>query len=268
MELSIAINSYRNPELLKLCLDSIKKNVKGVEYEIIVADSATEEETEMMMREDYSDVKLFPFKENVGFRAMVNKGIEESKGEYILLLNSDIIVEESSVEKLLSFIKENQDVGIAGPKLLNFNGTLQDSCFHFYKPITIFYRRVPFKNISFVKRHLDWFLMRNYDHKDPKEADWIMGSAMMTSRKAIQKVGIMDDRFFMYMEDVDWCRRFWENGYKVMYYPYSVMLHYHAKESSRGGFLYSIFFNKYTWIHIGSAIKYFWKYCGKSLPRK
>lgn len=268
MELTIAINNHRNPDLLKLCLDSIRRNVKEIEYELIVADSETQEETEMMMREDYPEVKFFPFKENVGFQVMTKKGIKESRGNYILLLNGDIIVTPDSVRKLLDYIKSNPEVGMAGPKLLNFDGTLQYSCFHFYRPVTIIYRRTFLKKFEFAKKHLDWFLMKDYDHESPKEVDWLMGSAMIVSRSAIQKVGSMDPRFFMYMEDVDWCRRFWEEGYKVVYYPLAIMNHYHGKASDRGGFFYSIFLNKLTWIHIFSAVKYFKKYWGKIVSRE
>ncbi|MFH0969291.1 MAG: glycosyltransferase family 2 protein [Patescibacteria group bacterium] len=267
MELSIAINNYRNPELLKLCINSIKKNVLGIEYELIVADAETEEGTEMMMREDYPDVRFFPFRKNVGFQAMLKKGIEKSKGDYILLLNGDIIVNPGSAEKLLEYVKKNPEVGIAGPKLLNFNGTLQYSCFHYYKPLTIIYRRILFiQKFGFVKKHLDWFSMKDYDHENIKEVDWLMGSAMLVSRKAAEKVGMMDPQFFMYMEDVDWCRRFWENGFKVVYYPLSVMNHYHGKGSDKGGLFRSVS-NKLTWIHVRSAIKYFWKYRGKEIPK-
>jgi len=91
---------------------------------------------------------------------------------------------------------------------------------------------------------------------------------MMMPRSAIKKVGLMDSNFFMYMEDVDWCRRFWENRLKVVYVPNSVMLHYHGKGSGKKGLFYSVFFNKLTWIHIASAMKYFKKYLGKTNPRK
>jgi len=268
MLLSIAINNHKNPQLLKLCIDSIKKNVLDVEYELIVCDCETEEETEMMMREDYPEVKFFPFKENVGFQSMLKKGLEESQGDFILLLNGDIIVTPGSVEKLLAYIKDNPNVGMVGPKLLNFNGTLQYSCFHYYKPLTIIYRRISFlQKLDFVKKHLDWFSMKDYNHESPKEVDWLMGSAMLVSKLAVTKIGTMDERFFMYMEDVDWCRRFWENGFKVIYYPLSIMNHYHGKGSDKGGFFYSIFFNRLTWIHISSAIKYFLKYWGKPVPK-
>ena len=267
IELSIVINSYKNPELLKLCIDSIKKNVANVEYEIIAADSATEEDTEMMMREDYSDINFFPFKKNVGFQALLEKGIKESRGKYLLLLNGDILVAKNSVEKLFRFFKDNPDVGIAGPKLLDFNGKLQYSCFRFYRPITIIYRRTFLKKFRFAQRHLNWFLMKDDDHKKPKEVDWLMGSVLMTSKKAVGKVGLMDSRFFMYMEDVDWCRRFWEKGLKVIYYPYVEMHHYHGKGSDKGGFFRSLLSNKLTWIHIISAVKYFKKYWGKPVPK-
>lgn len=265
MKLSIAINSYRNPELLKLCLDSIKKNVSG-EYELIVADGATEEATEMMMREDYPEVKFFPFQKNVGFQGLLKKGIAESQGEYILLLNSDILVTPGSVETLLKYIEQNPKVGMVGPKLLNFNGTLQPSCFHFYKPVTILYRRTALGRLAFAQKHLDWFLMKDYDHQAPRAVDWFMGSAILVSRKAATAVGPMDPQFFMYMEDVDWCRRFWEKGYQVIFVPAAAMHHYHGKASGKGGFFHSLLFNKLTWIHIASALKYFRKYWRKPVP--
>ncbi|MFC1608580.1 glycosyltransferase family 2 protein [Patescibacteria group bacterium] len=268
MKLSIVVTSYKNPELLKVCIDSIRNNVRSVEYELIVSDGETEEKTEMMMREDYPDVKFFPFEANVGFQALLKKGIEASSGEYLLLLNGDIVVKESSVESMMEFIESSPNVGMVGPRLLNFNETLQDSCFRFYKPMTIVYRRTFLKKFDFAKKHLDWFLMKDYDHKEAKDVDWLMGSSMLVSRRALDKVGLMDPRYFMYMEDVDWCRRFWENDFRVVYYPFATMLHYHGKGSGKGSVLHSLLLNKLTWIHISSAIKYFFKFFGKPNPRK
>lgn len=265
--LSIAINNYKNPELLKLCINSIKKNVKDIEYEIIVADSETEEDTYLMMREEFPDVKFFPFKENVGFGEMVRKGIEESNGDYFLLLNGDILVTPNSVESMLNFLKDNKSVGLIGPKILNFNETLQISCFRFYNLMTIPYRRTFLGNLPFGKKDLDRFVMKDYDHEDPKDVDWLMGSSLMMSREAFDKVGHLDSMFFMYLEDTDWCWRFWENGYRVVYYPEAEMLHYHGKGSGKGGVIHSLLMNKYTWIHISSAIKFFWKHWGKNNPR-
>lgn len=268
MDLSIVVTSYKNPQLLKLCLDSIMKNTKNISYEIIVADSETQEDTEMMMREDYPGVRFLPFTKNVGFQALLKAGIKRSRAEYLLLLNGDILVKPGSIEKLLTYVQHDCTVGMAAPKLLNFNGSLQYSCFRFYKPITIVYRRTVLGKMKFAQKHIDWFLMKDYDHKKPRDVDWVMGSALMVSRNALKKVGHMDTRFFMYMEDVDWCRRFWENGYKVMYFPQAKMLHYHGKGSQKGNALYSLLFNRLTWSHIRSALIYFKKYAGKKSPHE
>lgn len=266
MELSIIITSYKSPELLKVCIESVKKNLTLPSYEIIVSDSATEEATELMMREEYPEIKFISTRDNVGFQEVVRKGYEQSLGQYILILNGDIIVTKNAIENLLKFVKTHPDAGIVGPRLLNFNETLQYSCCRFYSPLTIVYRRTFLGKLGFAKRHLDRFLMKDFDHNSTKEVDWLMGSALMTCRQAIEKVGLMDSRFTMYMEDVDWCRRFWEHGYKVIYFPHSNMYHYHGRGSAGKNILLSLFANRLAWIHIASAVKYFWKYAGKKIP--
>jgi hypothetical protein len=267
MELSIIITSYKNPELLKVCIDSIKRNYTGTDFEIIVADSATEEKTEMMMREEYPEITFFPSKQNIGFSRTVNAGLRAMQGEFALILNGDIIVKKNAIEKMLDFIKKNPSTGILGPQLLNFNETLQASCFHFYTPLTIIYRRTFLGKFDFAKKHIAWFTMQNADHKKTQEVDWIMGSSLMTSKKAIDKVGFMDDTFRLYFEDTDWCRRFWENGFQVIFFPEAQMYHYHGRGSVGKNVFQSLLLNKLTWIHIQSALIYFWKYAGKKNPR-
>lgn len=252
-----------------MCLNAIKNTIgDGNETEVIVADGATEEETYMLLREEFPTVRFFPFATNVGFRALVNKSLAESRGDYILLINADVIVTPGAIEKLHAFLRENPSVGMVGPQQKNFNGELQDTCFRFYKPLTIIYRRTFLKNFRFARTHLSWFLMKEYDHKTSRDVDWILGSAMMVSRTALAAVGPMDQRFFMYMEDVDWCRRFWEKGFRIVYIPDALFYHYYGKGSARGGFWGSLLLNRLTWIHITSAIKYFTKYFGKPLPRQ
>lgn len=267
MELSIIVTNYGNPELLKLCLDSIKKYVKNIAYELIVSDSESRDDTKMMMREDFPDIRYVPFEKNVGFSATVNAGYKESKGKYILILNGDIIVKENSIEKLLEYIKnEKGKVGLAGPKLLNFNETFQYSCFKFYTPLTILYRRTFLGKFGFAKKHISRFLMEDFAHDKEKEVDWLMGSALITSREAVEKVGPMDDNYRLYFEDVDWCRRFWMNGYKVMYYPYAEMWHYHGRGSAGQNVIKALLSNRLAWFHIISALRYFRKFFGKPVP--
>jgi len=267
-ELTIAINGYKSPELLRLCLQSIFKHMETspIDYEVLVTDSDGEEDTETLMREEFSHVRFFPFRDNVGFKTLVNTSLKEARGIFIFLINSDIILMEETIPQMLDYLKKNPTIGILAPKQLNFNGTLQHSCYRFYRPQTILYRRTWLSKLPFAKKHLRWFMMDDYDRKEPKSVDWVIGSAMFTSQEAVKAVGRMDDRFFMYMEDVDWCRRFWENGYQVVYYPKAFVYHYHAKGSAKGGFFGSLLFNRLTWYHIGSALRYFWKYRNKSLP--
>lgn len=269
MRLSIIVTHYRNPELLRVCLDSLIRNVSlpREEYEIIVSDSETQEETALMMREDYPDLIFLPARNNIGFSRTVNRGLGIAKGEHILILNGDIIAKKDSVEKLLDFVESHPDVGLAGPQLLNFNETPQLSTFRFYTPMTIIYRRTFLGKFPFAKNHLDQFAMKGVDKSKPVEVDWMMGSSLMTSRSALDKVGPMDERYKMYFEDTDWCRQFWEKGYKVVYFPDSKMYHYHGKGSASKNVLYSLLFNRLTWLHIGSAIKFFLKYRGKNIPK-
>ncbi len=268
-ELTIAVNSYRNPEILRLCLRSIEKEMAhtGIDYEVLVADSATEEDTEMLMREEFPAVRFFPFEKNVGFKTLVNASLRQAKGKYIFLINSDIILTEGAVGKMMRYLEEHPTVGILGPKQLNFNGGIQESCYRFYRLETILYRRTWLGKLPFGKRHLEWFTMTDYDRKEPKKVDWLLGSALLVTQESAQKVGPMDERFFLYMEDVDWCRRFWECGFEVVYFPEAEVYHYHGKGSAKGGFFGSLLFNRLTWYHIESAIKYFLKYRNKNLPR-
>lgn len=264
---SIAVNGYKNPELLRLCLQALYRELEGAgfPYEVIVADSATEEDTELIMREEFPEARFFPFADNVGFKKLFNTSLEEARGKYVFLINSDILIKRDTIPTLMRYLEEHPDTKLVGPKQMNFNGTLQLSCFRYYQPKTILYRRTWLGRLPFGRRHLDWFLMSEYDHASPRGVDWITGSAMFVEREAALAVGPMDDRFFMYMEDVDWCRRFWEHGFRVVYDPEAIAYHYHAKGSARGGIL-GLFFNRLTWWHIASAYRYFMKYLGKPVP--
>lgn len=252
---------HQTPELLKLCLKSIRETSADLDYEVIVIDSTISRKARDILHERFPNVKYLPFKENLGYARGVNIGIDNSSGKYILILNPDVIVTEGSISKMLAYMDQNQDIGILGPRVLNFNGTHQKTYFSYYKPITIPARRSrllsrvkPFKNA------LNEFLMNDSNPDELQTPDWIMGSALMVRRAASEQVGSMDEGFFMYFEDVDWARRFWHNDYKVVYYPVAVMYHYHQRESKSWLGLLDAVFNKKTRWHIASAIKFFWKY--------
>ncbi len=258
-QLSIIITHHLTPEMLKLCLDSIRSAIKEIDAEIFVLDSESEEETQEMVTSKYPEVQFVPLEKNVGYAKLVNAGLKKASGDYLFIMNADIILEPGSLKAMLAHMDSDQKIGILGPQLLNFNGKPQDSCFAFYRPMTIFYRRTFLGKLSFGKKDLARFVMSDYDHQTIKEVDWLQGAALLVRRKAFDEVGTFDERFFMYFEDVDWCRRFWQKGWKVVYFPEVKMHHYHGRFSRKGAILGEIF-NKYAWIHLASAGKYFYKW--------
>ena len=267
MKLSIIINHYHTPEILEVCLKSLGKSLSGADfrYEIIVVDGATIEKTEEMIKEKFPEMIFISFKKNVGFGKLVNAGIKKSRGEILFIINADIIIEDkNAIPAMMKYLEENKSIGLLGPQLLNINDTPQQSCFRFYTPWVVLCRRTFLGRISWGKKILNNFLMKDiFENKkitSPISADWLMGSAFMMRKSAVGKVGCLDENFFMYFEDVDWARRFWENGYKVIYFPAAKMYHYHFQSSKKKGGLKDLLFNKYTQIHLSSAWKYFRKY--------
>lgn len=266
MLLSIIITNYKTPELLKLCLKSIKLAGAGLDYEILVLDSEGQEETEEVLKESFPEIKLISFKKNIGYAKLVNAGLSRAGGRYILILNADIILSKDSLQKMVEYLERNPKAGMLGPQLLNFNGTVQESCFRFHRPMTIVYRRTFLGRTKWGKKELARFTMRDFDRQSIKEVDWLLGAALMLKKTAWEQVGPMDERFFLYFEDTDWCRRFWEIGWRVVYFPQSKIYHYHIQASKKGKGILDILISKYTRIHLASAVKYFLKH-GLKTPR-
>ena len=246
--------------MLDLCLKSIKENIEGMDCEIIVVDSEAKEKTRDFIKEKYPEVKIIPFIKNLGYSKIVNAGIKESAGKYILILNADIIVLKNAIQEMMDCLEKNPKVGILGPQLLDFTDNIQESCFANPTIPAILARRTFFGKIKWGKKALNRFTIKDWDRKSTKDVDWVQGSAMMIRKKALDEVGLWDERFFMYFEDADLCRRFWQRGLKVLYLPSARMVHYYHRSSKKFGAILDAIFNKQTRIHIISAIKYFLKY--------
>lgn len=266
-DLSIIIINYKTPSLLRQCIKSILRNTPKLNFEIIIIDNNSRDGSAEMIEDNfYSVVKLIANKKNLGFPKAVNQGVDAAKAsKYILLLNPDITVLPNSLEQIYDFMEKNQDIAVLGPKLVNPNGSIQNSCFtQFTTPQIVLYRRTFFGKLKHAQKEIDKFLMANWDHATPRDVAWILGSCMFVRMAAISEVGPMDERFFMYLEDVDWCRRFLENGWRVYYWPKVNMVHYYQRASASEGGLLRSMFNRQTRIHISSALKYFLKYWGKN----
>jgi hypothetical protein len=206
----------------------------------------------------FSSVKLVPIRENAGYTRGVNEGIRASTGQYILALNHDIVMEPGTVRMLADYLRDHPQVGLVGPRLLNFDDTHQNSYFRFYRPFSILSRRIPMLPGAQTER--ERFSMHDSDPAKAQDVDWVSGAAFMTTRQALERVGLMDEDLFHYFSDVDWAWRFWENGYTVAYYPMAAMYHYHGRTSKGRLGILDPLVNRATRWHIKDAIRYFIKH--------
>lgn len=234
-DLSIVVVGYNSRDDLRSCLESIREHAGAVTVEVIVVDNNSTDDTGRYVRGDFPEVRLIENTANLGYSRAVNQGIRGSVGRYVLVLNPDVIVHEGSLEGLVAFMDEHPDAGIAGAKLLNTDGSVQDSCRRFPTFWTLILRRTPLGRLLPRAPALTRYLMRDFDHEESREVEWLVGACMIVRREALADIGLMDERFFMYFEDVDWCYRTWKSGWRVYYAADAVMTHAHARESARPG---------------------------------
>jgi len=179
-----------------------------------------------MIRNDFPQVVLIENTNNRGFAAANNQGIAVAKGRYVLLLNSDTVVLDNAITNTMRFADENLQAAVTGCRILNPDRTLQRTCFMFPSILnmllssTYLYKLFP-KNRFFGREHMTW-----WDANEVREVDIVKGCFMLVRREAIKQVGVMDERFFMYGEETDWCYRFKKNGWKVMFAPIGEIIHY------------------------------------------
>jgi hypothetical protein len=265
MDLSVVILNYRTKNLLKECLRGIRIAKPTISTEVVVVDNASGDGSAEMVLSEFPEVRLIRAQRNLGYAGGNNLGLAAAAGRYLMIMNPDILVWPGSLERLVAFMDAHPAVGLAGPRLTNPDGSTQQSCYRFHTPMIPVYRRTVVGRLPHARRALASFLMEDFDHAAPQEVDWLLGGALIARREAAEAVGPLDERFFLYFDDTDWCRRFWEKGWKVMYCPESVMVHFHQR-ASKGG-VTELLRNPVARIHVRSAVTYFRKYQGKENPR-
>ncbi len=222
-DLSIIIVSFNTKKLIIDCLKSIEKEGSGLNIETIVIDNNSSDGS----REDLRNFKTDKFKyvaifndSNSGFAKANNQGIKIAKGKYTLLLNSDTLVHKDSLGKLVEFVKKTSDAGVVGSRLLNIDGSLQGSCFHF----------PTIKNaiLEYFFGKKGFFDKYAPTGEEPNTVDALVGAAFLITPNALKKVGVLDERYWAYFEDIDYCRQVWKKGLKVYYLPTSIITHYHG----------------------------------------
>lgn len=206
---------------------------------------------------------------NVGFGKGNTLGFRATPARYYFALNRDTIIPDNSrtIERLIRFMDEHPQIGCIGPKLVNLDGTLQYSCYRFDWPSILI---KPLKQINWdqkyewVRRRTDHLLMKDFNHNSTKPVDWVLGAAMIVRQEVVDKIGWFDERYLAYLEDCDWCRTMWENGFPVYYVHDIVVKHAHARDSAKvPGIIKALVKNKTARIHLSSWLKYIWKWRGK-----
>ena len=259
MKLSIVILNYKTKNLLRLCLGNLQELELGFDYEIIVVDNDSQDGSVAMMKELYPEVQLIESKKNVGHAQGNNLGIKQAQGEYVLILNTDIIFTDSTdMRNVLEFMDKHPRAGIVGPKLINGDGTVQHSCYRPYSFMTPVYRRTPLGRLSIAKKDLERHLMWDFDHESTREVEWVLGACMFVRKDFINKYGLLDENFFLYFADYELCDRARLNDYKVYYFADTKIIHYHRRESAQGSIWggMSSLFNYVARIHIKDWLKY------------
>lgn len=186
-----------------------------------------------MIESKFPWVQLIKSQENLGFAGGHNECIRRRKGRDVFLLNSDAYVHPGAISLLLAFRNQHPETGIFGPKLLNPDGSLQYSCRSFPNPVATLFRNSLLGKLFPNAKLLSNYLMKDWDHNSVRNVDWVSGAAFYVTEEVIEKVGLFDEAYFMYCEDVDWCWRARKEGFEVSYCPQAVVTHEIGTSSSK-----------------------------------
>lgn len=273
-DISIALVNYHCEEKILRSLVSLLADISECPYKvgITVVDNSTANSTlRDKLASSFPQVSYIPLPTNVGFGKAGTIAFKTTPARYYFSLNPDtrFLENNHTIASIITFMDAHPEIGCIGPKLLNRDGSVQYSCFRF-NLMSILIKPFRYVDIGFVKRnkfitkHIARLLMQDFDHNQTRPVDWVLGAAMILRKEIIEKIGWFDERFFLYFEDCDWCRRVWEAGSKVYYVPTITIEHDHARGSAEiHGIFRALIKNKLARIHAISWIKYLLKWLGK-----
>lgn len=250
--------------------DSFFQDIQSTELKIqsVVIDNASMDDLEQSLVKKFPQVRCFINSKNLGFGTANNFALQKFEAKYYFLINPDIIFpkDQKITKKLFEFMEKYPKIGLVSPKLLHENNEVQPSCLRFPgfwdHPL---YRLGLNKKYQWAEKRVSALLMNKFDHSKVLPIDWATGAAFFIRGDALRQVGFFDERFFMYFEDCDLCRRFWENGLPVYYKGDAFLIHGHERASARIPGFRSIFQNKLTRVHLYSLMKYWFKWRSNKL---
>lgn len=225
--LSIVIVNYNAGKMLKDCVDSIYRESLDTPFDVWVVDNDSRDDSIDTIKQSHPSVRIIENKINVGFAAANNIALSKSKSDYFLLLNPDTFIRDNAIEKVVGFMNKNSDVGIAGCRVLNVDETLQLACRRSIPtPGVAFFRLSGLSKLFPNSKIMATYNLTYLDPDQANEVDAVSGAFLIIRKKVVDKIGLLDEKFFMYGEELDWCFRAKKAGWKVMYYPEAEIIHY------------------------------------------
>lgn len=223
LDISAIVVSYNTREMTLDCLRTLDAELRGSETEIIVVDNASQDGSVEAIRAEFPQVRVLASASNEGFGAANNRAIKEARGRYFLLLNSDAFPRLGAIGKLVQFLEEHPEVGTVGPRLLNEDGTLQQSCFRFPTPGQSWIENLWIT--ALFPEHSRLGDYRRWAHDSARVVEWIVGACMLVRREVVEQVGGFDEAFFLYAEETDWQRRIRDGGWEIAFTPTAEVTH-------------------------------------------
>ena len=251
-ELSIVVVTFNSSDYIEACLQAFNQASENLPTVKIVVDNGSQDQTIALVKHNFSDWRIIQNSSNIGYGAACNLGIKDSQAPFILISNPDVVVQESTVTELLGYIQGNPSCGIAACQLINSDGTTQRSYRRSPLPHHILGRAL--ERLPLFKGHIhsSSYLMNDKPADASHQVDWLLGSCMLLRRSALDAIGLFDERFFLYCEDVDLCWRMNCRGWQVTYYPQAQAFHHHQQKSTHRPF------SQLAWIHLLSMLRH-WK---------
>jgi hypothetical protein len=233
-DLSVIIVNYNVREFLRQSLFSLRQALQNLDAEIFVVDNASNDGSGVMVRQEFPEVELIANRNNVGFAAANNQALRQARGEFVVLLNPDTVVQEDTFTAIQTFFAKHPDTGMVGCKVLNPDGTLQLACRRSFPTPWIAFTRLSGLSRLFPKSR--WFGRYNLTYlpeNETTEVEAISGSFMAVRREALVQVGLLDEEFFLYGEDLDWCFRMRAAGWKIHYFPGTQIIHFKGESAKQ-----------------------------------
>ncbi len=255
MDLSFIIVSWNVRDLVRRALASTGADTAGIETETILVDNASRDGTVEMVRSEFPDVRLFANPDNRGFTRANNQGLALASGRCLFLLNPDAELIPGASRSMLDYMKANPQVGLIGPQLRYPDGSIQSSRRRFPTFATALLESTRLQQWFPRNRWLDRYYIRDRADDATQEVDWVVGAAMLLRREVYEQVGGLDEAFFMYSEELDWCYRIKQKGWRIAYVPSACVIHHEGKSSEQAVAARDIYFHS-------SKVRFFCKHHG------